>query len=1387
SAKNEIIVLINNDIILTKDFLRPLINQLQNENVFVATPKLYAWDRQTFIWGMHMGRFEEGYIKLWNEAETGNGDKINQTSPSIFSIGGAMVFRKSDFLWLGGFDSIYRPNCWEDIDLSYRAWKRGLKVLYEPKSLMYHKGRATLTYERPKEIKNELLFTWKNITDTQILKNHLNLLPWNLYRNRMNFLRGFFWALNYLPQMLLHRFLERRYIETQDKKIFNHCMLYYRNFMRRGFRHLQDNEKRNVLIVTPFMPYPFNSGGKIRIYTLAKLLKNKFNISLLTLINHKEEVDNIPELKKVFKEVYAEFSKSEIETKLYPQRYRFAHSHELINKLEEIQRTQPIDLIHLESNELLYLVDYVKHVPVVYTEHDSSVLFFKKSYYRIKNGVIIFDYFDYLKRVRFHCSAYKKLDRIVLLSREDEQILQTFFPKSNFSFIPTGVDIAHFSFVHSDRPKTKRLIYVGHYPHYPNEDAVIYFIKNIFPRIQKKIPDVEFLIVGSEITENIKRFAKYPNIKLVPDVKDVWPYLKESAIFVNPIRISAGIKGKVLEAMATGIPVVSTKIGAFGTNAKNKKQIVIADTPSAFARAVIKLIHDAELYAKIARNARVLVEEKYDWQKIYQSLITVYEKEINLYFPELPQEEAAFDKIIDLSGQIVEEAVEQGRIRYGPEYGPEELHIELTYRCNSQCIMCDLWDYHLRFPEQQKELTFNEIKQFIEESEHLKKIKTIVLSGGESFLRKDLVEICGYLIKKFPNISLGILTNGVNTKSIIKTTKQILDNYQPKYFWLGSSLDGVGEVHDRIRSKKGAFLSLERTIKACKREGINITLTFTLTAHNFDQLIPAKKFAHKYGVEFYIQFVVPKEVRENPVFNFTPSQLAKVEADVHKIMEAELKDKNYQHLMQTIREESYQGLVAKLYYLSHLVKYQRNPKRYFRKCVAGTKFAMLSPFGNLYFCPGLKNGSIGNIRKEKFDNLWMSKKAESIREFISQELCHCWLVCVVFPVIDEARAYIKDSGEKQPVKISLKAEERGERRIELSKENDLLLQENTSLNEQEYQQGKIKLESTPRGIGIGAHCRCNADCIFCLGGYPRFFDLQTYKQFFEKRLSQVLPKADFINLCGFGELLLMPRREEFLDYINQALPFNNKIITTNGIPLSAAIDRRLIEGRYNIQISLHASNKRLHQILTHTGAFDQIIEHIQDLLSTRKDHQAPSVNLVFIINTFNIENLPEFVKFAAKLKVDSVTANYMTVYTPAHLKLSCFFKQKVTNRMFEEAKEEATRFGLSLTLPPSFGGNGSKYPRCPEPWKYLYVETEGSILPCCYAGSHIGYLYRDEFQEVWNGEFYRNLRQSLVEGKGSVWCKYCYKNKPSNVNDIRSHVSFRPDLQQKILKGFNLK
>ncbi len=347
--------------------------------------------------------------------------------------------------------------------------------------------------------------------------------------------------------------------------------------------------------------------------------------------------------------------------------------------------------------------------------------------------------------------------------------------------------------------------------------------------------------------------------------------------------------------------------------------------------------------------------------------------------------------------------------------------------------------------------------------------------------------------------------------------------------------------------------------------------------------------------------------------------------------------------------------------------------------------------------------------------------------------------------------------------------------------------ENTVLNKFETTTGKTKLTSSPQYLTIGAHYSCNAKCVFCLGGDFPPFNLQIYKELFEKQLGDVLKKADHIGICGFGEILLMPRISEFLDHLDSTLPETTKVFTTNGIALTKEISKRLVAGKYSILISLHASNAKLHAEITGTTKYDQIISNIKELLNLRRE-QRPDMetNLVFIVTTRNIDDLPAFVKKAGELGVTRVTCNYLTIFEPFHLKMTTFFDKERTNKRFAEALDVAKNVGIELGLPPLYGCSGKqgdvKKPVCHDPWNFFYVETQGSVNPCCYAGDHIGHIDVQSFDEIWNGPGYTALREGLVSGDTHFWCKHCMKHDNSNVDDIRSHITFRPETQNKILK-----
>lgn len=348
------------------------------------------------------------------------------------------------------------------------------------------------------------------------------------------------------------------------------------------------------------------------------------------------------------------------------------------------------------------------------------------------------------------------------------------------------------------------------------------------------------------------------------------------------------------------------------------------------------------------------------------------------------------------------------------------------------------------------------------------------------------------------------------------------------------------------------------------------------------------------------------------------------------------------------------------------------------------------------------------------------------------------------------------------------------------------MQKNKLLNDLEFDSKRVTLRSTPQYITIGAHYKCNAYCKFCLGGdYPEF-TLKVYKSFFEKNLYDILKKAEHVGFCGYGEVLLMPDILNFLDYINQTLPDTTKVFTTNGTPLTPEIRERLTEGKYSVLISLHAANKELHKAILKINAFDKIINNIKKLIKLKiKNPPMAHINLIFLVTSRNIHNLPDFIRLAADLGVDRVTCNYLTIFAVEHIKLSCYFNKERTNDIFDEALELAKESGITLVLPPKFCSKGTGDDAiCRDPWDFFYVETQGSVLPCCFAGDHIGYLNKQDFEEIWNSDGYLRLRNGLIKGVPYEWCKYCYKYNASNIDDIRAHITFRPDTQKEIVEYF---
>jgi glycosyltransferase involved in cell wall biosynthesis len=189
--------------------------------------------------------------------------------------------------------------------------------------------------------------------------------------------------------------------------------------------------------------------------------------------------------------------------------------------------------------------------------------------------------------------------------------------------IPNGVNIEDFPYTENGREDSV-IIFTGRMGYFPNAEAAVYFATRVFPLILKQKPDARFLIVGADPPCRVRRLARFPGVEVTGFVLRIQDYLSRAAVFVAPMQAGTGIQNKVLEAMASGVPVVATPYALGGVEAIDGEHLLVAADACGLADQVVRLLRDPTLRRRLARNARQLVEEKYTWERSVAMLEEVY-------------------------------------------------------------------------------------------------------------------------------------------------------------------------------------------------------------------------------------------------------------------------------------------------------------------------------------------------------------------------------------------------------------------------------------------------------------------------------------------------------------------------------------------------------------------------------------------------------------------------------------------------------------------------------------------------------------------------------------------------------------------------------------------
>jgi len=392
-----------------------------------------------------------------------------------------------------------------------------------------------------------------------------------------------------------------------------------------------------ILFISPYVPYPLNNGGRIRIFNLLRHLAVRHKVTLLTYftqqsqdISAKSILNNIG--------VNSIFIKKPIRSRLYqtgklftitPYQYYRYWSDEMQNKIHDIVVQQNIDIIHIEHSYMgFFNLFFERPVKTVLDMQNIESDILWQTFKRSKNSLRKwFSLWEWIRFSRSEKHIVKQFDYITVVSREDRDWVQQYLRVGQkVLVVPNGVDLKFYS-AHS-RQKPKHIVFIGTMRYYPNVDAVLYFVKRIFPIIKKYLPNIKLYIVGQDPTIEIKNLHNNNDIIVTGLVNDVRPYLNKALVAVVPLRIGSGTRLKILEAWAAGVPVVTTSVGCYGLEFVPNEHLIVADNPNEFAKAVIKLVKNQNLRIRLSRAGMKLVERKYSWKAIFATIDDIYDLHI---------------------------------------------------------------------------------------------------------------------------------------------------------------------------------------------------------------------------------------------------------------------------------------------------------------------------------------------------------------------------------------------------------------------------------------------------------------------------------------------------------------------------------------------------------------------------------------------------------------------------------------------------------------------------------------------------------------------------------------------------------------------------------------
>ena len=408
----------------------------------------------------------------------------------------------------------------------------------------------------------------------------------------------------------------------------------------------------HILFLTQIVPFPPDAGPKVKTWhVLRYLLERGDRVTLISFVRPEEE-QHIPALEAQGLEVIpVPMRRSRINDVGYLLRSLINGNSFLVERdglssyyhaVEDQLEKNQIDVIHADQLTMAQFatVKPGKRQPVrIFDAHNAVWTIVARMVENLPRLFRPLAQIEARKVLRFEANTVRNFEHTLAVSEQDRNALLSALvtdaervdAANKVTVTPIAVDTALLQPLQR-KSESRRIVTLGTLHYLPNADGIRWFLNEVFPLVLAQEPAAHLTIIGKNPPADFLEHAAHDpqHLQVTGYVEDLDPLFSESAIMVVPVRAGGGMRVRILEAFARGMPLVTTTVGLEGIDAQDGEEVIVRDDPASFAQAVIELLRDPESQAKLALAGRSLAEEKYDWKIALKSMDKIYSGKVNL-------------------------------------------------------------------------------------------------------------------------------------------------------------------------------------------------------------------------------------------------------------------------------------------------------------------------------------------------------------------------------------------------------------------------------------------------------------------------------------------------------------------------------------------------------------------------------------------------------------------------------------------------------------------------------------------------------------------------------------------------------------------------------------